>query len=279
VRGGGIVLCFLPYCVNQALNVHHATGPVLQKLSHPAAFAMVVLKYAISSMALSEADLGQVLTCLEEAAASGVKADTQSTPPSSDATWSTRGAALSVAQYWWFRSCPLLPHLLATRLQAMVTARLADPRVSCVLGGGLVVACGCTSTLKCTMLVTTTTPLQPEVRVVAGATLSGLLRGMTSGDAEALRSSLLARAARALSTSAIKSATVAGAGGSLLLERHAVVQGLAACLASSPYDCPAWMRGVIMALVRPAAALTARHGGDGGRTGLEASVRTAAAKV
>lgn len=42
----------------------------------------------------------------------------------------------------------------------------------------------------------------------------------------------------------------AAAPGPSLARRHAAVQGLRAFVLSSPYDVPAWLPGVLMALVR-----------------------------
>ncbi len=108
---------------------------------------------------------------------------------------------------------------------------------------------------------------------MAGATLSGMLRGMGAREAQALRAQLVAQAQQHLvpRPAAAKAAAAAAAAAPTLLERHALVQGLAAFLQSSPYDCPAWMPPVLLALVRPASA---QHG-----SGLEAAVRAAAGKV
>lgn len=85
------------------------------------------------------------------------------------------------------------------------------------------------------------------MRLIAGATLSGMLRGMSEGEVAGLRERLVGQA-RALFTRPRKGAVsgggagTAGAGpGALLLQKHGVVQGLKAFLQSSPYDCPAWM--------------------------------------
>lgn len=51
--------------------------------------------------------------------------------PSSGApdAWSTRAAALSFAQNWWFRTCFLLPPAQTSQLVQLVQERLADAKV------------------------------------------------------------------------------------------------------------------------------------------------------
>lgn len=119
-----------------------------------------------------------------------------------------------------------------------------------------------------------------EVRGLAAATLSGLLRGTHPAAVQLLRTALLARAAELFGTTAARGTKRGGAaaatGGSAaasaaaaaapppppppalpsgatpLLSKHGAVSGLSALLMSHPYDVPAWLPPVLMALVRAA---------------------------
>ncbi|GFR44377.1 hypothetical protein Agub_g5595, partial [Astrephomene gubernaculifera] len=186
--------------------------------------------------------------------------------------WSARAAALSYAQTLWFRHAPLLSEEQLRRLQDVVVSRLSDPR--------------------------------SQVRSLAAATLSGLLRGAAPGDVQALRSRLLIQAAElfgggggggrrrrgaasATASAGAAGAPAAGAAAPLLPPRAAppsslssssspqqqlqlaklgCVAGLSALLMSCPYDVPGWLPPVLMALVRAATA-TAGGGGRGGGGG------------
>ncbi|KAG2431096.1 hypothetical protein HXX76_009627 [Chlamydomonas incerta] len=179
--------------------------------------------------------------------------------------WSCRAAALSYCQMLWFRHSPLMSAQQLARLQDVVTARLPDAKA--------------------------------EVRGLAAATLSGLLRGTDPAAVQALRAALLARAAELFGASSAASggskaaargtkrggaAAAAAAGGAAaaqpplalpagatpLLSKHGAVAGLSALLLSHPYDVPAWLPPVLMALVRAA--------GGGERDG---GVRSAAGRA
>ncbi|KAF8058035.1 proteasome activator subunit 4 [Scenedesmus sp. PABB004] len=151
--------------------------------------------------------------------------------------WSSRAAALVFLQVFWFRHCFLLGDDDMERLQAFVVGRLQDAKV--------------------------------EVRALAAATLSGLIKALPAHEIDALRGALLRRvsalfappggaAARRSGGGAPRGvpvvAAAAQAGPAFLAEAQAVVQGLKAFVLSSPYDVPPWMPEVLMALVGAANA-------------------------
>jgi hypothetical protein len=110
---------------------------------------------------------------------------------------------------------------------------------------------------------------QLEVRSVAAATLSGMIRGMPPPEAAALRERLASEAAglfgpgpgrarRGKGAAPAAPLPPAGAaGGGAGARQHACVQGLKAFVLSSPYDVPMWMPQVLMALVSAATAAAA----------------------
>ncbi|EFJ46866.1 hypothetical protein VOLCADRAFT_105328 [Volvox carteri f. nagariensis] len=146
--------------------------------------------------------------------------------------WSARAAALSYAQTLWFRHAPLLTPEQLRNLQEVVAARLQDAKA--------------------------------EVRTLAAATLSGLLRGTAPEDVTALRNRLLEKAAalfgggggsrrrRGGDAGPAAAAAAASSPQQLQLEKLGCVAGLSALLMSCPYDVPAWLPPVLMALVRAA---------------------------
>ncbi len=100
-----------------------------------------------------------------------------------------------------------------------------------------------------------------EVRGLAAATLSGLLRGTPPEDVEELRNRLLQQAAVLFGTAggrrrqqpapaAAEAAPTAPA--ALQLQKQGCVAGLRALLMSCPYDVPRWVPPVLLALVRAA---------------------------
>jgi len=238
LRLRGVLLGFLPHL----FRLQELAGPMLQSLDHEAKMAAALTKYVLQAAVVGRAGVPHILRVVDGAAgASAASAGGQQD------LWSARAAALTYCQYFWFRSCFLMAPADSAKLQEVVLARLADPK--------------------------------PEVRAIAGATLSGMLRGMTDGEAAALRHRLCADARRLFSRArGSKAASAAGgsAGGAdasgATLEKQGVVQGLKAYLQSSPYDCPAWMPEVLMALVVPASA-------SHSHSGVEAAVRSAASKA
>ncbi|KAL6755813.1 hypothetical protein V8C86DRAFT_3137313 [Haematococcus lacustris] len=286
-----LLVALLPHL----FRLQELAGPVLQKLAHDAQMALALAKYlppCPGPMASS------VIQAIEAAAGPGSDTPSLSKPPSTPSLnplgaapppltpapmeletpspappgaaaaaglaagvgasggvpgqlWSTRGAALAHCQYFWFRACFLLQPGQTQRLQTVVLARLADSK--------------------------------PEVRSIASATLSGMLRGLQPAAAQALRSALSSRALqlfsarRGVKRQADAGTLLPGGGGgplpgaaSLVLEKHGVVQGLKAFLQSVPYDCPPWLPAVLLALLAPASAA---------HSSLEAAVRGEAAKA
>lgn len=136
--------------------------------------------------------------------------------------WSTRAAGLVFLQYFWFRHCFLLDQHQLVTLQDHVVAQLEDTKV--------------------------------EVRNIASATLSGMLRGMGGEGLEKLRRSLVDRAAKIFkkTTRTSRGARAVHSGEVTLLLKQSCIQGLKAFVMSSPYDCPAWMPEVLLALVAAA---------------------------
>jgi len=147
--------------------------------------------------------------------------------------WSSRAAGLVYLQCFWFRHCFLLGSRDMAQVQQLVLQRLQDQQV--------------------------------EVRHLAAATLSGILKGLPPAEVIAVREQLMSQALaifgpppgsgmRRKRGAAAAADGGGGAGGSKAAQ--ACIQGLKAFVMSSPYDCPGWMPGVLMALV---AATGARH--------------------
>jgi proteasome activator subunit 4 len=94
-----------------------------------------------------------------------------------------------------------------------------------------------------------------EVRLLAAATLAGLLQGPAAFAAPALRAKFAAAAAAdARARAAARRARPAGAkaapppAGEELAAAHALVLGLSACVLACPYDCPPWLPPLVGAL-------------------------------
>jgi hypothetical protein len=145
--------------------------------------------------------------------------------------WSSRAAALVYLQLFWFRHCFLLTPKETAALQQLVLQGLQDP--------------------------------QAEVRHLAGATLSGLIKGLPATEASAVRERLLQQALALFGAGpgsgkrrrgAEGSASSSSGGKASLAEAQACIQGLKALVMSSPYDCPSWMPEVLMALVAAASS-------------------------
>lgn len=97
--------------------------------------------------------------------------------------------------------------------------------------------------------------------IVLPPAVTGLLKGMEESKTASLRAAFLADVERLLPAKRGRKrmvpgplpplpGTAAAAPGPSLARRHAAVQGLRAFVLSSPYDVPAWLPGVLMALVR-----------------------------
>ena len=145
--------------------------------------------------------------------------------------WPERGAALSFCQYFWFRHALLLGDVGTKRVLEMVLKMLEDEKL--------------------------------EVRELAATTLSGVVRGLREGDAQALRQRILQRAADVFAFSSLSggtynkrrrrqgSASAAGTNStnSTTAVRHGAALALQALVLSSPYDVPTWLPDILMALV------------------------------
>lgn len=139
--------------------------------------------------------------------------------------WPERASALLFAQYFWFRHTFLLGPGGTRRVLALVRRMLEDAKL--------------------------------EVREMAATTLSGLVKGLPPAEAAALRESFIQRSRQLFPTtkrrrtgSASAATAVPPGEGATLAQRHAVVLGLKAFVLSTPYDVPAWLPDVLMALVR-----------------------------
>jgi proteasome activator subunit 4 len=164
-----------------------------------------------------------------------------------DPQWHARAASLKFTQAFAFRHAFILTADEMAALRDEVIARLTDSQI--------------------------------EVRLLAGDTLIGFLKGVgaVALSAETLRGRCLAAAAppprkkrRAAAATAVIAVAApgaapgaAGAGGGVALEagaetgagsemlrRHGAVLGASACVLSSPYDVPMWMPEMLEALAR-----------------------------
>ncbi|KAL0045726.1 hypothetical protein WJX82_002854 [Trebouxia sp. C0006] len=138
--------------------------------------------------------------------------------------WAARAAGLVFAQYFWFRHCFLLTTQQGEAVQQLVVSMLSDKKL--------------------------------EVQDLAAASLSGLLKGTTPAQFEQLRQHFLQKVdhmfpakqrGKRLSLPPQKGSA------SSVNERHAALLGLRAFVLTSPYDVPAWLTDVLMALARAAA--------------------------
>lgn len=134
--------------------------------------------------------------------------------------WTERAAALAFLQYFWFRHGPVLGRQGTAQVVEEVLQRLEDSKL--------------------------------EVRELAAATLSGVLRGLAPEEQAALRKRCLARAADLFPGRRRRrlDGDVTAAQQAPLPERHGVVLALKAFVLSSPYDVPPWLPQVLMALVQ-----------------------------
>ncbi|KAK9818405.1 hypothetical protein WJX72_012161 [[Myrmecia] bisecta] len=142
--------------------------------------------------------------------------------------WAARAAALVYTQYFWFRHAFLLAPAESLAIEEVVVALLADKKL--------------------------------EVQDLAADTLSGILKGLPGAQVEGLRKRFLREVElmfpnkRQKHKLALTAKPAPGPGpNSSLTDKHAVVLGLKAFVLSSPYDVPAWLPDVLMALVRAAA--------------------------
>ena len=127
--------------------------------------------------------------------------------------WHARHAALVTLPYITSKHTFLWPPATVAAVIECVVARLADPRL--------------------------------EVRQAAAATLAGLIQGPACEDAPALRARFLA-AAKAGAAAAL--GPNPGAIKEPVASVHARVLALSACILASPYDTPAWLPPLVVAL-------------------------------
>ncbi|KAG2489806.1 hypothetical protein HYH03_011755 [Edaphochlamys debaryana] len=220
------------------LRMQDVAGPDLQKFARELQLTLLVVRCL--SLNTHAAD-GAAAATAGGGGASGARMvaaalEAAATASVVDVPWSARSAALAYLQTLWFRHVPLLSQEQLGRLQELVEARLPDPKA--------------------------------EVRALAAATLSGLLRGASPAEAEATRARVLARAndlfggggrrgnRRAAAAATANESTAAAAGSTapaqLQLEKQGCVAGLSALLMSQPYDVAPWVPAVLLALVRAA---------------------------
>ena len=149
--------------------------------------------------------------------------------------WPERAAALIFAQYFWFRHTLLLGKQGTNEILDVVLQRLEDEKL--------------------------------EVRELAAASLSGLVRGLPDSDASELRRRFLSRANEIFptrgrrrrtreqleqqdgNTTTLPTTTTSTSTTSVPV-RHGTALALQALVLSSPYDVPLWLPEVLMALVR-----------------------------
>ncbi|KAL0043408.1 hypothetical protein WJX79_003790 [Trebouxia sp. C0005] len=138
--------------------------------------------------------------------------------------WAARAAGLVFAQYFWFRHCFLLTTQQGEAVQQLVVSMLSDRKL--------------------------------EVQDLAAASLSGLLKGTTPAQFEQLRQHFLQKVNQmfpAKQRGKRPSLPPQKGSASSVNERHAALLGLRAFVLTSPYDVPAWLTDVLMALVKAAA--------------------------
>ena len=150
-------------------------------------------------------------------------------------SWPERASALVYLQYFWFRHVFLLGQFGEQQVLDAVLHALSDTKL--------------------------------EVRELAAATLSGMVKGLSITGAEELRKTFLSRALVLFppSSSAAaarrrkrlragqKDASTTTTPSHTMEARHAVVLGLRSFVLSSPYDIPPWLPDILMSLVRLAA--------------------------
>jgi hypothetical protein len=142
--------------------------------------------------------------------------------------WPERAAALIFTQYFWFRHTLLLGRQGTSEIVDMVLQRLEDEKL--------------------------------EVRELAAASLSGLVRGLRESEAAELRQRFLTRAneifpprgRRRRTREELEGGGISGTTNlsSSVPVRHGTALALQALVLSSPYDVPLWLPDVLMALVR-----------------------------
>lgn len=136
--------------------------------------------------------------------------------------WTERAAALQFIQYFWFRNAINLGESGSENVLNEAMRLLEDPKL--------------------------------EVREMACATVSGVIRALSPERQEELRSSITVKARQIFPDR--KRRRVVGNGKSVddiptpLPVRHGAVLALRALVMSSPYDVPSWLPEILMALVR-----------------------------
>lgn len=136
--------------------------------------------------------------------------------------WTERAAALQFIQYFWFRNAINLGESGSENVLNEAMRLLEDPKL--------------------------------EVREMACATVSGVIRALSPERQEELRSSIIVKARQIFPDR--KRRRVVGNGKSVddiptpLPVRHGAVLALRALVMSSPYDVPSWLPEILMALVR-----------------------------
>ena len=147
--------------------------------------------------------------------------------------WPERASALVYLQYFWFRHIFVLSPKSNSVLTEIVLHALGDSKL--------------------------------EVRELAAATLSGMVKGFSESENEGLRLQFLSLAQEVFPLKGKRRRIVEGGVGGLkkppppptspassstLERRHGAVLGLRAFVLSSPYDVPPWLPDVLMGLVR-----------------------------
>ena len=136
--------------------------------------------------------------------------------------WTERAAALQFMQYFWFRNAILLGEEGSRTVLGEAIRLLEDPKL--------------------------------EVRDMACATVSGVIRVMTPARQTECRNLLITRSQEVFPDSKRRRRTGGRPSRDELIDsiavRHGAVLGLKALVISSPYDVPEWLPEVLMSLVR-----------------------------
>jgi proteasome activator subunit 4 len=147
----------------------------------------------------------------------------QSLLKSSQSTlWTERAVALQFMQYFWFRNAILLGEEGSQTVLREAMRLLEDPKL--------------------------------EVRDMACATVSGVIRIMTPASQRECRNLIISRSQEVFPDRKRRRRTDGRSSSDELIDstavRHGAVLGLKALVISSPYDVPEWLPEVLMSLVR-----------------------------
>lgn len=136
----------------------------------------------------------------------------------SGSLWTERAAALSFLQYFWFRNALVLGASGSERVIREAIRLLEDPKL--------------------------------EVRELASATVSGVIRALPEEKQRQIRQEMLTKAAEMFPETKKRKVDRQLKSNAAVAERHGAALGLNALVMASPYDVPNWLPEILMALVR-----------------------------